>query len=137
MALASCLEVSQVRTVEKGDWGSMGGGLGSQSKEETPSANAVTLPSPTPRKFQVGEWEQERAAAPLAGPGETCQGKVAGKEGHLPLLIFMSQEKILHLLPAKIQFVVIIAFDSLGLIHRVIQRKEELFEGLHHWWRHT
>lgn len=59
VALASCLEVSQVRTVEKGDWGSMGGGLGShQSKEETPSANAVILPLPHPQEIpDWGKWE--------------------------------------------------------------------------------
>lgn len=49
----------------------------------------------------------------------------------------MSQEEILHLLPSKIQLVVIIALNCLCLIHRVIQRQEKLLEGFHHRWWHT
>lgn len=49
----------------------------------------------------------------------------------------MSQEKVLHLLPSEVQLVVIVAFDCLSLIHRVIQRQKEFFEGFHYRWWHT
>lgn len=101
-----------------------------------PPANSVSLPFPTPRKCHGGE-NQGQAAAPPARPEKGARAKGAGKQGHSPLLIFMSQEKILHLLPPEVQLVVIVAFDCLGLIHRVIQRQEEFLEGLHYRWRHT
>lgn len=97
----------------------------------------VSLPFPTPRKCHDGE--NQRTGLQLLqpdqrnGPGQ----KGAGKQGHSPLLVFMSQEKVLHLLPSEVQLVVVVAFDSLGLVHRVIQRQKELLEGLHYGWWHT
>lgn len=44
----------------------------------------------------------------------------------------MGQEEILHLLTPKINLVLIVAFDRLRLIHRVIQREQELLKSLHH-----
>lgn len=80
------------------------------------------FPSPTPRKFWIGEkGKRTGLQAPLAGPGETCSGTERTKTGHSPLLIFMSQKEILHLLPSEIQLIVIVTLHSLGLIHRVIQ----------------
>lgn len=119
--------------------GDVGGGLWQSPKLRRPHQPMLLyFPSPTPRKFQIGEMGAGEGCSPTGGargnmPGKRCQGS----GGHSPLLIFMSQEKVLHLLPSKIQFVVIIAFDSLGLVHRVIQRQEKLLKGLHHWWRHS
>lgn len=67
---------------------------------------------------------------------EMGQGK-RGKQGHSPLLIFMSQEKVLHLLPSEVELVVIVALNCLCLIHGVVQGQEEFFEGLHYGWWHT
>lgn len=44
----------------------------------------------------------------------------------------MGQEEVLHLLTPKIDLVLIVAFDRLSLIHRVIQRQQELLKRLHH-----
>lgn len=110
-----------MRTAEKGNGG---GGV--------PPANSFP---PLPHSQEVpcwGELEEDKAAAPLARPE-----KWGRQEGHSPLLIFMSQEKVLHLLPSEVELVVIVAFDCLSLIHRVIQGQEEFFEGLHYRWWHT
>lgn len=55
----------------------------------------------------------------------------------VPLFSFVSEEELLHLLAPEVNFVLVVAFDRLRLIHRVIQSLEELFEGLHHRWRRT
>lgn len=114
-----------VRTAEKGD------GWGSHQPTLFP-------PLPTPRKHHVGEnWRRTRLQLlqpdQRNGPGQTG----AGKQGHSPLLIFMSQEKVLHLLPSEVELVVIVALNCLGLIHGVVQGQEEFFEGLHYGWWHT
>lgn len=70
------------------------------------------------------------------GQGEHAREKVAG-QGHSPLLVLVGQEEVLHLLPPEVQLVVIIALYSLSLIHRVIQRQQELFESFHHGRWHT
>lgn len=44
----------------------------------------------------------------------------------------MGQEEVLHLLTPEIYLVLIVAFDRLRLIHRVVQRQQELLKGLHH-----
>lgn len=44
----------------------------------------------------------------------------------------MGQEEVLHLLPPEIDLVLIVAFDRLRLIHRVVQGQQELLKGLHH-----
>ncbi len=44
----------------------------------------------------------------------------------------MGQEEVLHLLTPKIDLVLIVAFDRLRLIHRVVQGQQELLKGLHH-----
>lgn len=49
----------------------------------------------------------------------------------------MGQEEVLHLLTPKIDLVLIVAFDRLRLIHRVIQRQQELLKRLHHRRRRT
>lgn len=89
---------------------------------------------PLPHSQEVPRWgePEDRAAAPPAKPEKWARAKGAGKQGHSPLLVFVSQEKVLHLLPSEVQLVVIVAFNCLRLIHRVIQRQEELFEGLHY-----
>lgn len=55
----------------------------------------------------------------------------------VPLFIFMGQEEVLHLLTPKINLVLIVAFDRLRLVHRVIQRQQELLKSLHHRRRRT
>lgn len=50
----------------------------------------------------------------------------------VPLFIFMSQKEVLHLLSAEVDLVLIVAFHCLSLIHRIIQRQQELFKGLHY-----
>lgn len=84
-----------------------------------------------------GELEEDKAAAPPARPEKWARAKGAGKQGHSPLLIFVSQEKVLHLLPSEVELVVIVALNCLGLIHGVIQGQKEFFEGLHYGWWHT
>lgn len=53
----------------------------------------------------------------------------------LPLLVLVGQKEVLHLLPAEVKLVVIVALHSLGIFHRVIQGQQELLEALHHWAR--
>lgn len=50
----------------------------------------------------------------------------------VPLFIFMSQKEFLHLLSAEVDLVLIVAFDSLSLIHRIIQGQQELLKALHY-----
>lgn len=50
----------------------------------------------------------------------------------VPLLIFMSQKEVLHLLPTKVDLVLIVAFDGLSLINRIIQGQQELLKALHY-----
>lgn len=50
----------------------------------------------------------------------------------VPLLIFMSQKEVLHLLSAEVDLVLIVAFDCLSLIHRIVQGQQELFKALHY-----
>lgn len=50
----------------------------------------------------------------------------------VPLLIFVSQKEVLHLLPTKVDLVLIVAFDGLGLINRIIQGQQELLKALHY-----
>lgn len=54
----------------------------------------------------------------------------------VPLLIFMGQKEVLHLLPAKVDLVLIVAFDCFSLIHRIIQGEQEFLKALHYgrWW---
>lgn len=80
------------------------------------------LPSPSPRpgSATVGRTRGQGCSS-SSQTREMGGAKGAGEQGHSPLLIFMSQEKILHLLPPEVQLVVIVALDCLGLIHRVIQ----------------
>lgn len=59
-----------MRTVEKGD-----GGVWQSLKEKTPSAKAVTLPLPHPRKFWIGE-NGKRTGLQLHWQG---QGNMPGK----------------------------------------------------------
>lgn len=59
-----------------------------------------------------------------------------GTPSNVPLLIFMGQEKILHLLTAKIKLIVVITLNGLRLVHRIIQREQEFLEALHHWGSH-
>lgn len=55
----------------------------------------------------------------------------------IPLLIFMSQKEVLHLLSAEIDLVLIVAFDCLSLIHGIIQGQQKLFKTLHYGRRWT
>ncbi len=50
----------------------------------------------------------------------------------VPLFIFMSQKEVLHLLPAEVNLVLIVAFYCLSFIHRVIQGQQELLKALHY-----
>lgn len=50
----------------------------------------------------------------------------------VPLFVFMSQKEVLHLLTAEVNLVLIVAFDRLSLIHRIIQGQQELFKALHY-----
>lgn len=50
----------------------------------------------------------------------------------VPLFIFMSQKEVLHLLSAEVNLVLIVTFDCLSLIHRIIQGKQELLKALHY-----
>lgn len=49
----------------------------------------------------------------------------------------MRQKKVLHLLPTKVNLVLIVSFDCLSLIDRIIQRQQELFKALHYGRRWT
>lgn len=49
----------------------------------------------------------------------------------VPLFILMGQKEVLHLLSAEVDLVLIVAFDRLSLIHRIIQGNQELLEALH------
>lgn len=61
----------------------MGWGPWQLFKGEIPSANAVILPVPHPQEVpNRAKWE-DRAAAPLVGPGDTCQGKGSREVGTL------------------------------------------------------
>jgi len=44
----------------------------------------------------------------------------------------MSQKEVLHLLPAEVDLVLVVTFDRLRLLHRIIQRQQELLKGLHY-----
>lgn len=55
----------------------------------------------------------------------------------VPLFIFMSQKEVLHLLPAVVKLVLIVALDSFSLINGIIQGNQELFKTLHDWWGRT
>lgn len=44
----------------------------------------------------------------------------------------MGQEEVLHLLSTEVNLVIVVAFDGLRLIHRIVQGNQELLEGLHH-----
>lgn len=55
----------------------------------------------------------------------------------VPLLIFMGQKEVLHLLPTKVDLVLIVAFDGLSLINRIIQGQQELLKTLHYGRRWT
>lgn len=44
----------------------------------------------------------------------------------------MSQKEVLHLLPAEVNLVLIVAFDCLSFIHRIIQGQQELLKALHY-----
>lgn len=50
----------------------------------------------------------------------------------VPLFIFMSQKEVLHLLSAEVDLVLIVAFNCLSLIHRIIQGQQELLKGFHY-----
>lgn len=45
----------------------------------------------------------------------------------------MSQKEFLHLLSAEVYLVLIVAFDCLSLIHRIIQGQQKLLKALHYW----
>lgn len=51
----------------------------------------------------------------------------------VPLFIFMSQKEVLHLLSAKVNFVLIVPLDCLRFIYRVIQGQQKLLKALHYW----
>lgn len=55
----------------------------------------------------------------------------------VPLLIFMSQKEVLHLLSAEVNLVFIVAFDSLSFVHRIIQGQQELLKAFHNGGRRT
>lgn len=82
----------------------------------------VYFPSPSPRRSGLGKTGRGQGCRlHWQGQGKRAREKTAREQGHSPLLIFVSQEEILHLLPSKVQLVVIIALNCLCLIHRVIQ----------------
>jgi len=49
----------------------------------------------------------------------------------------MSQKEVLHLLPAEVDLVLVIAFDCLSLLYGIIQGQQELFKALHYGRRWT
>lgn len=49
----------------------------------------------------------------------------------------MSQKEVLHLLSAEVDLVLIVAFDCLRLIYRIIQGQQELLKALHYGRRWT
>lgn len=90
------------------------------------------------REIGVGEMGRAPGCRPhWQGQGKHARDKTVGEEGHSPLLILVSQEEVLHLLPPEVQLVVVVALDRLGLVHSIIQGQEELLEGLHHRGRHA
>ena len=118
----------------EGRWGGHGGREGEETHQP-----GVATPLPRPQKCWTGEM----------GRGQDCRlrwgawgdvpgtGWQAGGGGHSPLLILVSQEEILHLLPPEVQLVVVVALDCLSLVHSIIQGQQELLEGLHHGGRHA
>lgn len=73
-----------------------------------------------------------------AAVNSSMTGMQTGKTTEtVPLLVLVSQEEVLHLLPAEVALVLVVAFDRLGLVHRIVQGQQELLEALHYGRRWT